>query len=240
MDLRSLAIQYHKNDEERRVAQLSSLDDVYRVEGFDEQNRIIARPLYPETATPTVLNAFAGLRCDIGDEIAVHRIWGEWWAIGRMSGSGSVPSLIHGAPIIVPPFIRDADAASSNTWGTPNAVVDFASLRSTITDLDSATSYLVEADAEAYLSAASSATKVALGVRIGFASDPDSVGLPQFGAGHHQTSPTLTRARFARVVSGVFSIEVTGRGYSSAVGSHTIGDGALYTRIVPLIMTGGI
>ena len=235
--LDALSVQYAVNERAKLLTALASLVDVYVVAGFDENDRVLARPLTSPDATPVAVPTVAGVRCDLGDEVLVQRVAGMWWITGVLTGGGPVPGLIHGEPIIVPPFIRDSTSLS-NIWGTPNAVVDFASLRTTVAGLDPGITYLVTAEAEAYLSAAVGTTKVAMGVRIGFASDPGSIGAPAFGAGHTNTTPTLARARVERVVSGVTEIQITGRGYSSAVGSHTIGDGALYARLVPLVVAG--
>jgi hypothetical protein len=234
-----LAIQYHKNEEDRRRAQIGRMDDIWVVAGFVE-DEVLARPFVSPDATPVIVPRMGHVRCNIDDQVWVRKNGGQWWIAGNMSSDAGLTGLILGEPIIVPTFIRNADALS-NTWGTPNATVDFASLRTTVTDLDPSMTYLVTADAEAYLTPAVGTTKVAMGVRIGFASDPDSISAVEpFGAGHRNTVPTLAHARFERIVSGVFSIQVTGRGYSSVVGSHTIGDAALHIRLVPMLISGRI
>lgn len=227
------AVAYRTNRDQRTRA-MTVQTDVWTVTGIDDDGRILARPTITSgegTRTP----AIDGVRCQEGDEVIVQKVGGRWIITGALTGQAGGAVLIHGEPIIVPPFVRDSDGAS-NTWGTPNATVDFSSLRTTVNDLDPATTYLVSADAGAYLTSASSGVKVRMGVRIGYASDPDSFG--DFGAGHRSTSPQWTRAFHERVVSGVASIQVTGRATASAVGSHTIGDADLNIRIVPLILTG--
>lgn len=211
-------------------ARVQGLLDIWEVTDIDGGS-IYARPVHEPETMPRAVIAIAGLRAGLGDEIMIAKVGGQPFAIGATRTSSPGYSMLQATPIIVPTHLRTGDAGWTST-------TDFASLRVTVHDLDPGISYLVSATAGAYLTSASASTKVGMGVRIGFASDPNSTGTPEWGAGHQNITPTWATATFHRVVSSVASIQVTARGYSTASGAHTIGDGQVDITITPLHTAG--
>lgn len=192
-----------------------------------------ARPVVPAGAAPRKVAAIAGIRILLGDEVVVARVGGQEFILGAIRSEAGAFSSLQATPILVPSVVRSGNA----TWVGPT---DFSSLRVTIPNLDPGTVYLVEATAGAYLTPSAGGVKVGMGVRIGYASDTASVGSPEWGPGHANTVPTWATARSQRLVGSTTSVQVTGRGWSSAAGSNTIGDGSLDVIITPLYTAGRI
>lgn len=233
-DAFNLAIQYEANKSERIAAASTGLTDQWEVVTIDTDG-VYARQV-GSGGDGHLITVLKGVRVSLGDTVAMVKVWGRWVAIGSISGSAGAFTLLQSEPILIPPIIRDSTSLANGWSGT----TDLSSLRHTVRDLDPGAVYLVRADAGMYLTSASASTRVAAGVRIGFASDTESVGEPQFGAGHRSTAPQWCRARFERIVSSVSELQVTGRAYASATGAHTIGDADLHISITPLATAGRI
>lgn len=211
---------------------VSALFDIWIVTDT-ENGHIYARPLHVEDAAPQRVSTLSGVRLLLGDEILVANVAKRWVSLGSIRSVLAGFSLLQATPIIVDPAYR----TGTSGW---TATTDFSSLRKTVYDLDPGMSYLVEATASAYLASASASTKVGMGVRIGFASDTSSTGNPEWGPGHQNTTPTWSSATYRRVVSSVTSVQVTGRAFATASGSHSIGDGQVDISITPLFTAGRV
>ena len=206
--------------------------DVWVVTDFDG-SYVTARPVHDADALPQRVAFLSGIRVGLGDEVLIGRVAGQPVIIGATRSENEGFGLIQATPILVPATQRSGNGA----W---TATTDLASLRTTVFDLDPGASYLVTATCGAYLTSASSGTKVGMGVRIGFASDPDSTATPEWGPGHQNTVPTWATFTMQRIVSSITSIQATGRAWASASGNHSIGDGQLDLTITPLYTAGRV
>lgn len=230
---KAIALQVHS--EEGRRAIRDGIFDVWVVTDV-ENGYVYANAIHSEDAVQQRVSVMAGIRCLLGDEVVVARVGGSWVVIGCLRTSSTGFSMLQAEPIIVPSVKR----TGNTTWGNVTLPVEMASLRATIPNLDPGMTYMISARGTAYLTSASTGTRVALGMRVGYPGDPQSVDTSQWGPGHQLTTPTLAFASFKRVVSSVTEMQVTVRGWASALGNHTVGDGQLDVDITPLYVAGRI